>query len=142
VNETFLKVNCNQGIAPELNEFFSFFAPGYKFMPAFKRRQWDGRIRLFNNRNNGLYVGLLPYLKSFCDERDYDLEFDSHLELQEEFSFQEAVEYSNEINLPFEPRKYQLEAFTHCIRNNRSMILSPTGSGKTLRTMATRKSVS
>lgn len=132
VNETFLKVNCNQGIAQELNEFFSFFANGYKFMPAFKRRQWDGRIRLFNNRNNGLYVGLLPYLKSFCDERDYDIEFDSNLELQEEFSFQEAAEFSSEINLPFEPRKYQLEAFTHCVRNNRSMILSPTGSGKSL----------
>jgi len=132
VNETFLKVNCNQGIAQELNEFFSFFAPGYKFMPAFKRRQWDGRIRLFNNRNNGLYVGLLPYLKSFCDERDYDLEFDSDLELQEEFSFQEAIEFSQTLGLPFEPRKYQLESFTHSVRHNRSMILSPTGSGKSL----------
>ncbi len=78
VNETYLKVDCSRGIAQELNEFFSYFAPGYKFMPAFKRRQWDGRIRLFNNRNNGLYVGLLPYLKSFCDERDYDLEFDHY----------------------------------------------------------------
>ena len=132
VNETFLKVDCSRGIAQELNEFFSFFAPGYKFMPAFKRRQWDGRIRLFNSRNNGLYVGLLPYLKSFCDERDYDLEFDSDLELQEEFSFQEAMEFSQTLGLPFEPRKYQLESFTHSVRHNRSMILSPTGSGKSL----------
>ena len=132
VNETYLKVDCSRGIAQELNEFFSFFAPGYKFMPAFKRRQWDGRIRLFNSRNNGLYVGLLQYLKSFCDERDYDLEFDSDLELQEEFSFQEAAEFSQTLALPFEPRKYQLEAFTHSVRHNRSMILSPTGSGKSL----------
>ena len=132
VNETYLKVDCSRGIAQELNEFFSFFAPGYKFMPAFKRRQWDGRIRLFNSRNNGLYVGLLQYLKAFCDERDYDLEYDADLELQEEFSFQEAVEFSHTLGLPFEPRKYQLEAFTHSVRNNRSMILSPTGSGKSL----------
>jgi len=132
VNETYLKVDCSRGIAQELNEFFSFFAPGYKFMPAFKRRQWDGRIRLFNSRNNGLYVGLLQYLKAFCDERDYDLEYNADLELQEEFSFQEAMEFSHTLGLPFEPRKYQLEAFTHSVRNNRSMILSPTGSGKSL----------
>ena len=132
VNETYLKVDCSRGIAQDLSEFFSFFAPGYKFMPAFKRRQWDGRIRLFNNKNNTIYVGLLPYIKSFCDERDYDLQYDSDLELQEEFSFQEAVEFSQTLGLPFEARKYQLEAFTHSVRHNRSMILSPTGSGKSL----------
>ena len=132
VNETYLKVDCSRGIAQDLSEFFSFFAPGYKFMPAFKRRQWDGRIRLFNNKNNTIYVGLLPYIKSFCDERDYDLQYDSDLELQEEFSFQEAVEFSQTLSLPFEARKYQLEAFTHSVRHNRAMILSPTGSGKSL----------
>ena len=133
INETFLKIDSeDRGALHELSNFFTFEVPGAKFMPSVKRRQWDGKIRLLNSRNNTMYVGLLPYIRTFCDERDYDIEFDSSLELQEEFSFQEAVEFSNEINLPFEPRKYQLEAFTHCVRNNRSMILSPTGSGKSL----------
>lgn len=133
INETFLKVDGeDKGALHELSNFFTFEVPGAKFMPSVKRRQWDGKIRLLNNRNNTLYVGLLPYLKSFCDERDYDLQFDSDLELQQEFSFQEAVEFSQSIALPFEARKYQLEAFTHSVRHNRSMVLSPTGSGKSL----------
>ena len=133
INETFLKIDSeDRGALHELSNFFTFEVPGAKFMPSVKRRQWDGKIRLLNSRNNTMYVGLLPYIRTFCDERDYDIQFDPSLELQEEFSFHEAVEFSNEINLPFEPRKYQLEAFTHCVRNNRSMILSPTGSGKSL----------
>ncbi len=133
INETILKIDSeDRGALHELSNFFTFEVPGAKFMPSVKRRQWDGKIRLLNSRNNTMYVGLLPYIRTFCDERDYDIQFDPSLELQEEFSFHEAVEFSNEINLPFEPRKYQLEAFTHCVRNNRSMILSPTGSGKSL----------
>lgn len=132
VNETYLKVDCNRGLAQELNEFFSFYAPGYRFMPTYKNRFWDGKIRLFNLNNNGLYVGLLPYLKNFCQERDYDLEVPDDLELQEEFSFMEAEDFASTLNLTLTPRKYQLEAFTHSVRHNRSLILSPTGSGKSL----------
>lgn len=132
VNETYLKVDCNRGLAQELNEFFSFYAPGYKFMPSYKNRFWDGKIRLFNLNNNGIYVGLLPYLKTFCQERNYDIEIPDELETQEEFSFMEAENYASTLNLSLTPRKYQLEAFTHCVRNNRSVILSPTGSGKSL----------
>lgn len=132
VNETYLRVDCNRGLAQELNEFFSFYAPGYKFMPAYKNRMWDGKIRLFNLNNNGIYVGLLPYIKKFCEDRDYGVEVTDDLELLEEFSFMEAEEFASTLGLPFSPRKYQLEAITHAIRNNRSMILSPTGSGKSL----------
>lgn len=133
INETFLKIESeDRGALHELSNFFTFEVPGAKFMPSVKRRQWDGKIRLLNSRNNTMYVGLLPYIRTFCDERDYDLQYDSDLELQEEFSFQEAVEFSQTLGLPFEARKYQLEAFTHSVRHNRAMILSPTGSGKSL----------
>ena len=132
VNETYLKVECNRGLAQELNEFFSFYAPGYKFMPAYKNRMWDGKIRLFNLNNQQIYLGLLPYICKFCDERDYDYDIESGIDSQEEFSFVECEEFSKELSLPFAARKYQLEAVTHCIRNNRGMILSPTGSGKSL----------
>ena len=43
-----LQVNCERGVAAELSDYFSFFVPGYKFMPAYKNRAWDGKIRLFN----------------------------------------------------------------------------------------------
>ena len=43
-----LYVDCEAGYAAELSEYFSFFVPGYKFMPAYKNKVWDGKIRLFN----------------------------------------------------------------------------------------------
>lgn len=133
VNETHLRVDSgDRGTIKELNEFFSFFAPNYRFMPAYKNKVWNGKIYLFNLNNQLLYVGLLPYIKKFCEERDYDLEFDEGLEELQEFSFNEAIEFGKTLGLPHEPRKYQLEALTHSVRHNRSMILSPTGSGKSL----------
>lgn len=132
VNETYLRVDCDRGLSQELNEFFSFYAPGYKFMPAYKNRMWDGRIRLFNLNTQLIYLGLLPYIKSFCDERDYDIEYDDDLESLQEFSLAEANKFSHTLGLPFAPRDYQLDAVTHCIRNNRGLVLSPTGSGKSL----------
>ena len=36
------------------------------------------------------------------------------------------------LTLPFEPRDYQLEAFNEAVKYNRTLLLSPTASGKSL----------
>ena len=69
-----LEVTCESGVAQELNEFFSFYVPGYKFMPAYKNRMWDGKIRLFTVRDRALPAGLFYHLSDFCDQRGYILE--------------------------------------------------------------------
>ena len=132
VNETYLRVEGSGGVRRELNEFFSFYAPGYKFMPAYRNKFWDGKIRLFDGNKNTTYLGLLPYIKAFCKDRDYDLEFDEELEYSNECSLSEVNDFASTLNLPFQPREYQTEAVAHCIRENRAMILSPTASGKSL----------
>jgi len=53
-----LHVECDFGQAAEIKEFFSFFVPGYQWMPAFKRRIWDGKIRLFDTNTGELPAGL------------------------------------------------------------------------------------
>jgi len=58
-------LGCSNSVAAELNEYFSFYVPGYKFMPAFKNKVWDGKIRLFNSRSNTLPVGLFDHLLKF-----------------------------------------------------------------------------
>ena len=68
-----LHVDCDYGIAAELKEFFSFYVPGYRFMPAFKRRVWDGKIRLYDANSGELPGGLYPQLKVFADTRNYKL---------------------------------------------------------------------
>ncbi len=73
VNETFLQIECEPSTERELSEHFCFYVPGYKFMPAYRNRVWDGKIRLFDMRKKTLYVGLHRYLEEFCEERDYNL---------------------------------------------------------------------
>lgn len=50
----------------ELSEFFTFDVPGAKFMPMYKNRLWDGKIRLFSPASGEIYYGLLYYVKEFC----------------------------------------------------------------------------
>ena len=86
LNETYAILKCNRGIAQELSEYFSFLVPGHRFMPAFKNKVWDGRLRLCKilpNSDVEFYVGLMNQLQIFCSDRDYTLiknykeEFDS-----------------------------------------------------------------
>lgn len=131
-NEVFLEVDCDSGIARELCEYFSFLVPGYQFMPAYKMRMWDGRLRLFNLMNYTLYVGLIPYLKEFCKSRSYQLELAPELTKTVQFSKEQTKNFLDTLELPFEARDYQIDAIHNAICTNRSLLLSPTGSGKSL----------
>ena len=75
-NEAFLLLGCDSGIAMELSDFFSFFVPGYKYMPLYRNKVWDGKVRLFNPANYELPVGLLSYVKEFAEKRNYDVEYE------------------------------------------------------------------
>ena len=90
MNEVYMLVQCGSGEAMEINQYFTFFVPGYKFMPAFRNKIWDGRIRLFNSNSRTLYFGLMNYLKEFCDDRGYTFTLDDSIEPDEEFSIVEA----------------------------------------------------
>ena len=47
-NHSMLSVQTDSGIAAEISDYFSFYVPGYRFMPAYKNKVWDGKIRMFN----------------------------------------------------------------------------------------------
>jgi superfamily II DNA or RNA helicase len=132
LNESFLKIECERSVAQELNSYFSFRVEGYQFMPAYKNKLWDGYIKLFSLRESVIYYGLLPYIKIFCSERGYNLSIDRGVELTENFSVKEAVDFIKDLNLPknLDQRDYQIKSFVHAIRNRRSLLLSPTSSGK------------
>lgn len=131
-NEVFLEIDCDSGIARELCEYFSFLVPGYQFMPAYKMRMWDGKLRLFNLMNYTLYCGLLPYLREFCKSRSYILEVDPALTERVEISHDQTKSFLDSLELPFEARDYQIDAIRGAIHTNRSLLVSPTGSGKSL----------
>jgi superfamily II DNA or RNA helicase len=131
-NEAFIQFECDRGTAQELSDYFTFFVPGYQFMPAFKNRIWDGKVRLADLRNFTIYHGLVPYIQQFCEERDYELTIDPEVNTAINYSAIEAKEFIDTLNLPYEVRDYQLKSFIQAVRNKRIMILSPTASGKSL----------
>ena len=131
-----LLVDCDSGQAQELNEFFSFYVPGYKFMPAYRNRVWDGKIRLFSRATQELPVGLYYHLQKFCKQRAYTLESQSSKYGAPNdinaIKPGELKEFCDSLELPFDLRDYQFECVGEAITRKRAILLSPTGSGKSL----------
>ena len=137
-NEVYLKIICERSIAQELSEFFTFFVPGFQFVPAYRNKIWDGKIRLFDLRTFEIYYGLLPYIENFCEERDYKFEYgDPRPDLTDDYSVYHADKFIKDLNLTtrndkLEVRDYQKTAFVTAMRNRRGLFVSPTASGKSL----------
>ena len=132
VNEAYIKLECEKSLAQEISDHFTFHVPGYQFTPAYKNRLWDGKIRLLDLRTYSMYYGLIPYIQKFCDDRNYKIYYYPEVNLTNNFSIKEAEQFVSTLNLPIVPRDYQLSSFVHAIRNKRSLLLSPTASGKSL----------
>jgi len=131
INECFMQVHCDDGLARDLYDFFSFSVPNAKFMPSVKNRYWDGKVRLFSIKTKRIYIGLLPYVDEFCRERGYDFEGVVDV-LGSKVRNLEVEDFLRSLNLPFQPRDYQLEAFHTAVQYGRQLLLSPTASGKSL----------
>ncbi len=56
--------------AAELNDFFTFEVPGFKYMPAYRTKMWDGKIRLYNIDQGEIYYGLLPYIEDYLKNNE------------------------------------------------------------------------
>lgn len=136
VDSVNIKIACEKSIAKELSEFFTFYVPGHKFMPAYRNRMWDGQIKLYNMYKQQLYSGLLDYTIKFAEERNYSVENNTK-SCGEVITLEQVTDFVNTLNItvsgkPIIPHKHQLESIHHSITNGRCLLLSPTGSGKSL----------
>ena len=129
-DEVYLKISCEAGVAQELCDYFTFIVPGHTFMPAFRMKIWDGKIRLFNIHNRLLYSGLLEYVFIFAQPRNYKVAPIGFDWKPKKIAKNEA--FLSSLNLPFEPRDYQLEGFHHALSYKKCLLVSPTASGKSL----------
>ena len=129
-DEVFLKIACEASVAQELCDFFTFTVPGHTFMPAYRMKIWDGKIRLFNIHNRLLYGGLLEYVFIFAEKRNYEVKPDGNWWKPRKIEKNE--EFLNNLKLPFEPRDYQLDGFHHALSYKKTLLVSPTASGKSL----------
>jgi superfamily II DNA or RNA helicase len=137
-DEVYAKVTCEKHITKELSEYFTFFVPGYQFVPAYRNKIWDGKIRMFNLQTNQIYLGLLPYIELFCNERNYTFDYgDPRPDIEDEYSVYHAKKFIDSLNIhargePIEIREHQLDAYIHAMQKRRALLVSPTASGKSL----------
>ena len=121
----------------EISEFFTFEVPGAKFMPMFRNRVWDGKIRLFSSDTGEIYVGLLPYVKKFCDSNkilyiiEKGVENDRNVVRKDVGAYIESLKPKSQGKF-LKIRDYQVDAVHHALARNRALLVSPTASGKSL----------
>ena len=74
-NEVHLVVDAEPHVQQELSDYFTFDVPGAKFMPQYRNRHWDGKIRLFSTATGEVYVGLLDKICSWAKKANYNVKF-------------------------------------------------------------------
>ena len=136
-NEVHLFVKTEPNYARELSDFFTFEVPGARFMPTYRNKIWDGKIRLYSVASNEIYVGLLPYIEEFAKRNDIDIEYKEGVRNERKYGTSELDRFVGRVSpkskgKTLQIRDYQMAAFNHAVRNNRSLLLSPTASGKSL----------
>ena len=137
-NEVYLILkNLEQSTLQELTSYFTFEVPGAKFMPMVRNRMWDGKIRLFSPTSGEIYVGLLSYIKKFCDNNDISYIIEEGIENENVVDREMVKGFVNSLKpkskgKSLKVRDYQFDAIQHAISTNRSLIVSPTASGKSL----------
>ena len=136
-NEVYLQIESEPHVFYELSDQFTFELPGAKFMPQYRNRYWDGKIRLFNVNNGQIYVGLLDKIQKFCKDHEYSYSFVDNeyygtpFEVNEHISYEGVKDYITSIS-KYAPRDYQIEGVFDALRHNRRLLISPTASGKSL----------
>ena len=137
-NEVYLKLEDLQpSEQQELAEYFTFEVPGAKFMPMYRNRVWDGKIRLFSPASGEIYVGLLDYVKSYCDKNNISYIEEENVDDTRDVmgtvvrGFVRSLKPKSK-GKSLKIRDYQLEAVQLALSRNRALILSPTASGKSL----------
>ena len=136
-NEVYVTVKTEPHISQELSDLFTFDVPGAKFMPQYRSKYWDGKIRLFSPATGEVYVGLVDKIVNWARKSEYSLEFENNKHYGTPFeenaiiSREGVKEYMTRISR-HKPRKYQVDAVYDALKYNRKLLVSPTASGKSL----------
>ena len=138
-NEVYVTIHSDEEhVHRELAEYFTFEVPEAKYLKKNPRyRHWDGTIRLYSPGTGSLYCGLTDRLDTWAYERQYQIEYEKdewYGDVYEDNGFvtPPGVKTFMDKICNIKPRPYQYKAVYEAIKNNRKLLLSPTGSGKSL----------
>lgn len=141
-NYAYLEIDAEPSILMEMRDHFSFYVPGYKFMPKYKAGIWDGKINLLDLRTQEMYHGLYDKIVEFANSkgRDYAVQPEHNkwfgtIGAEEHFDSDDLDELIERLDPhsggnPIQPYDYQYNAVVEGIKSKRRLLISPTASGK------------
>lgn len=134
VNETVVKVDCNDEVAHNLYCRYSAYSPGYIFNPRYKMHVWDGMIHMYTPRSSTIPMGLLPDVIRYFDKEGIEYKLSNFTNMIDENidDWFEQQMTMNMVNAPYPLRDYQKEAIYAALKNKKGILLSCTSSGKSL----------
>lgn len=130
VNDVWVRVDAEPAILREISDHFTFDVDNHKFIQRQTRyRGWSGKIHLFKLQKQILYRGLVPRLLEFAAQQGYPVEnrVPDPTPVCADIPAWIAAQ-----TLPVAPRDYQVAAVHTLLTHQRGIVLSPTGSGKSL----------
>lgn len=130
-NSAFLKLeDVPQAVLNHIKDEFSFFIPQFRFTRAWKQgKQWNGKIILLK-KNKFLYSGLLETLKGFLSQHHYPFSDNTGHRQSHSFFKSDFLDFINTIQLKIPPRDYQLNSVLELLDRQKTILVSPTASGK------------
>ena len=138
-NEVYITIHSDEEyVHRELADYFTFEVPEAKYLKKNPRyKYWDGTIRLYSPATGDLYHGLLDHLQVWAAEKQYIVEYEKNdwygdISQDNKLVSLPAVKHYMKKISKIEPRDYQYKAVYEAIKYNRKLLLSPTGSGKSL----------
>lgn len=132
LDEVYVRIFSDSSIEQELVDFFTYEYPGARFTPQFRARLWDGKVRLYDGIRKTLYLGLVPYVEQFAVSNGYAVEYVNTVSVVNDIKTTDLESFVTALELPekIEIRDYQIEAMTTAVAKERTLLLSPTASGK------------
>ncbi len=134
-NESYVSLVSEPIVLKSIFDYFKFRPQNYQFTPSYKTKKWDGWIRLYDINKNLFPLGLLFKLVPFCKAQNIEITFenfnDEPINLTEDF----IIDYANntlKIDSSRALRDYQITGIQTGIREKHCILLSPTGTGKSL----------
>ena len=138
-NEVYITIHSDEEhVHRELADYFTFEVPEAKYLKKNPRyKYWDGTIRLYSPATGDLYHGLMKHVQTWADEKQYIVEYEKNdwygdIEDDNKFVSPAGVKHFMDKISNIKPRTYQYKAVYEAIKYNRKLLLSPTGSGKSL----------
>ena len=138
-NEVYITIHSDEEyVHRELADYCTFEVPEAKYLKKNpKYKYWDGTIRLYSPSTGALYHGLVDHLQTWANEKQYVVEYEKNdwygdIVDDNKFVSLPAVKVFMDKISTIKPRDYQYKAVYEALKNNRKLLLSPTGSGKSL----------